>query len=432
MLATSLAYRALSLIATTVLRLGNPLSAKLHAGDRGRRASLARWRSWGGAHRDPRRPLLWIHAPSVGEGLQAEEVIRILRARHPAWQQVYSFFSPSAEALARRLPVDHADYLPYDTRPNADAMLEALRPTALVFSKLDLWPELATRAHHHGARVGMIAATVSPVSARLIPVARALTRSGYAALDRIGAVDHPDAGRLVALGANPAHITVTGDPRFDSAVRRAAAIASDDPLRRLTAGTPTLVAGSTWDADERMLLEAFVRVRKDHPQARLILVPHEPTPSRLSQLARRIAKHRLTETRLSALGESVPNLVVVDRVGVLAAIYSGAAVGYVGGGFGALGLHSVIEPAACGVPVVFGPRWRSSREAGLLIAANGGQALEGAGVAAAGAELAVLWSRWLADPSVAAEWGRRAAEFVQRGLGAAERNAAMVIELMSA
>ncbi len=429
--ATSIAYRALSLASIALLRLGRPFNEKLRTGDRGRRTSLGRWQAWARQHRDPDRPLLWVHAPSVGEGLQAEEVLRHLDTSTHPWQRVFSFFSPSAEPLARRLPVDHADYLPYDTRPNADAMVAALRPRALVFSKLDLWPELATRATAGGVRVGMIAATVSPVSGRLHPLARALTRPGYAALDRVGAIDHPDAVRLAILGVDPTRITTTGDPRFDSASRRAAAIAEDDPLRRLTAGGATLVAGSTGDGDEAAVLPAFAEVRTRHPAARLVVVPHEPSPARLARLERRIAAAGLTSEKLSSLDDTtVPSVTVVDQVGVLSRLYAGAAAAYVGGGLGTAGLHSVLEPAACGVPVVFGPRWQSSREAGLLIAVKGGHALAARASAEAGAELAVLWDQWLADPMATSARGRRAAEVVARELGAAERSAAIVSELM--
>ena len=273
---TSIAYRALAGLANALVPLVARGSGKLAQGDRARRAALDQWLRWSTTHRDRSRPLLWVHAPSVGEGLQANAVLERLRRRNPSWQIVYSFFSPSAEQLATRQPVDYAGYLPYDTRSNVGPLLEMLAPTALVFTKLDLWPELSTGAAARGVKLGMIAATVSAVSRRGHPIARILTQPGYQALDRIGAVAEPDATRLIGLGARPAAITITGDPRFDSALERARAIAADDPLRRLTAGAPTLVAGSTWPADERVLLDAYRQVRNRHPDARLVLVGQFP------------------------------------------------------------------------------------------------------------------------------------------------------------
>ena len=428
---TPLSYRVLARLGSAAVRIGNRFSPKLKAGDSGRRSALRRWEAWASAHRDPARPLVWFHAPSVGEGLQAEEVLTRLRARHPDWQLLYSHFSPSAIQLASRQQVDYADFLPYDIRPNVDRLLTALRPQALVFTKLDLWPELASRAEGTGVEVGMVAATVSPVSGRLHPIARRLTAAGYASLGRIGAIDYPDASRLAELGCQPERIRVLGDPRFDSAARHAAAIEPNDPLHRLTTGAPTLVAGSTWPEDEAVLLAAYQMVRSSHPTARLVLVPHEPTPRHLQQLEARGSEWGVPVSALSRLGAGdVPALLVADRVGILATLYAQASVAFVGGGFATAGLHSVLEPAACGVPVLFGPRWQSSREAGLLIAAKGGHALTTGEVGTAARELAAYWGTWLADPAGRDEAGRQARAVVNRGLGAADRCAALVDEMV--
>ena len=422
---TSIAYRVLARAASALVPLIAKGSSKLARGDRARRAALEQWRQWSTTHRDRSRPLLWVHASSVGEGLQANAVLERLRRRNPAWQIVSSFFSPSAEALARRQPVDYAGYLPYDIRSNVGPLLEMLAPTALVFTKLDLWPELATGAEARGVKLGMIAGTVSPRSGRGHPVARWLTRPGYQVLDRIGAIAEPDANRLIDLGAPAAGITITGDPRFDSALERAQAIRLDDPLRRLTAGAPTLVAGSTWPSDERVLLDAFREVRNRSPSARLILVPHETT--HVESLTAAVRRAEWPHVRLTELGDEVPAIVIVDRVGRLATIYGGARAAYVGGGFGSAGLHSVLEPAAFGVPVIVGPRWQSSREAGLLISAGGARAVTSVESAA---QLAETWVEW-SDPEASAASGARALEVVTRGLGAADRNAALVEELMA-
>lgn len=426
---TSRAYRALAVTAKALLPFAAPFSSKLAEGDQGRRQAIGRWAEWA-ATSEPARPLLWVHAPSVGEGLQANEVLGILRSRHPEWRMVYTFFSPSAASLATRQPVDHADYLPYDTPADVGAMLSALKPRALVFTKLDLWPELATRARASGVRVGMIAATVSAVSRRLHPVVRRLAWSGYHALERVGAIDHPDASRLEALGVSRGTIVITGDPRFDSALRRARE-ATNHPLRHLTASSPTLVAGSTWPGDEIVLLTAFATVLETHPGARLIVVPHEPTAGHLDRLERKARARRLRPRRLSALGPAeAPPLVIIDRVGVLAGLYTNAAIAYVGGGFGSAGLHSVLEPAACGIPVTFGPRWQSSREAGLLLAAKAGLALPGA-VPVASSVLAEWWRAALDEPDQRTRAGKAALAMVHNEIGAASRSADVVELLMA-
>jgi 3-deoxy-D-manno-octulosonic-acid transferase len=275
----------------------------------------------------------------------------------------------------------------------------------------------------------MVAATVAPGSGRLRWPVRQLLRPGYASLSLAGAISADDASRLEKLGVAPERIRVTGDPRFDSVVEKVSAVLPDDPLRRFGRSAVTMVAGSTWPADERVVLDAFARLHVHRPDARLILVPHEPTETHLAPVERSAARLGLpTPVRLSQAGDTPVPFLLVDRVGVLAALYTGAAMAYVGGGFGRAGLHSVLEPAACGIPVVFGPNWQNSRDASLLLAAGGAESLSGFGTEEAGEALHALWHDWLGNEARRLAEGQRAREVVERGRGAAEASAALVEE----
>ena len=328
--------------------------------------------------------------------------------------------------MARRLSVEAADYLPYDLPASAGRLLDALAPDLLVFAKLDLWPELATRAAAAGTAVALVAATVSRDSGRLRWPARALLRPGYAAVRAAGAIAQADASRVASLGVPADRIRVTGDPRFDSVAARVAAVPPDEPLLRFGRGAPTLVAGSTWPPDEAALVAAFARVRERHPEARLILVPHEPTAEHLRALDRRIAAAGLpAPARLGTAVAPVP-LLVVDRVGVLATLYGAGTMAYVGGGFGRTGLHSVLEPAAWGVPVLFGPR-RPSRDAELLLERGAAVVLERRTRRRCWREPGRGGSRRRPQGGGRA----RAREIVERGLGAARRSAELLAELIS-
>jgi 3-deoxy-D-manno-octulosonic-acid transferase len=438
---TSLPYRALVRLGISLAPLWSRGRPKLRTGLAARAGGRERMTAWARAHRDPARPLLWMHAPSVGEGLQAEAVLSLLHARHADWQIAYTHFSPSAGDLALRQAADLADYIPWDRPEDVSAALDALRPAALVFSKLDLWPELATRAEARGIAVGIIAATVSPGSGRLKWPARALLRPGYRAVALAGAISDGDAERLAVLGVPRNRIEITGDSRFDSALSRVRAIPPDDPLLALTQGAPTLVAGSTWPEDEEVLFRAFGAVRAVRPDVRLIVAPHEPTPEHLAALDQRARSAGLDPPARASGDHGLAPLLVVDRVGVLSTLYSGAALAYVGGGFGTAGLHSVIEPAACGVPVLFGPKWRNSREAGLLLRQRGAVVvsadfpdwldLDRTSTFAGASPLAAIWLSLLRNPGHARAAGRRALECVEAGLGAATRNAGLVERLMS-
>jgi len=429
MLATSPLYRAVAHTGVALVPAIGLASEKVARSHRGRLGAVERFAAWGRQHRDHARPLIWLHAPSVGEGLQAESVLKVLRHRHPDWQFAYTWFSPSAEAFGRRLPVDVADYLPYDLRGAADAVIGALRPSALVFSKLDLWPELATRAAGRGVKVVMVAATVAPGSGRLRWPVRTLLQPGYACLGAAGAISADDAGRLARLGVPVPRVRVTGDPRFDSVLHKVAAVSRTDPLLRF-GGRGTLVAGSTWPGDEEVVLDAFARLHVHRPDARLILVPHEPTEAHLVPIERRAAALGLpAPVRLGKAAGPTPFL-LVDRVGVLAALYGAGGMAYVGGGFGRAGLHSVLEPAAWGIPVAFGPRWQRSRDAGLLLEGGGGEALAAFGVEEAGEALHTLWHEWLRNEPRRSTQGQAARAVVESGRGAALASAALVEEAL--
>lgn len=427
---TSWGYRTAVRLGAALAPAIGLLDRKVGEGHRHRGGAVARLAAWAAGHRVPGRPLAWFHAASVGEGLQAESVLLELRRLVPACQLVYTHFSPSAEPLARRLAVDAADYLPYDLPRAADRLLDALVPDLLVFVKLDLWPELATRAAGRGTTVALVAATVSGGSRRLRWPARAALHSGYAVVAAAGAIAEADASRLSRLGVPSDRIRVLGDPRFDSVAARVAAVPPDEPLLRFGRGAPTMVAGSTWPADETVLLDAFARLRARRPEARLILVPHEPTSDHLAAIERRAVQAGLpVPVRLSAAGGPTP-LLVVDRVGVLAALYGAGTMAYVGGGFGRAGLHSVLEPAAWGVPVAFGPRWRESHDARLLLDAGVAEALPGGNPQRASSALESWWTRWILDPAARHECGQRGLAMLRAGTGAAGRSAELLVELL--
>ena len=419
-------YAAAGAVAQVAAGIVPTSAGKFGASLRARRGIRARYTDWGATHRDPDRPLLWIHAPSVGEGLQARPVIALLRERHPKLQIAYTFFSPSAAPFAAAVGADFCDYLPFDTFGDSDAAVRALRPTALVFSKLDVWPMLVERAVAHGTRVGLISATLAEASARTSGMASWLLRDAYHALDAIGAIDTRDATRLIQLGVRADRVHVTGDTRYDQVRDRAAVADRGSALLAPLASTRrTLVAGSTWPSDEAVLLDAWRAVLARLPQARMIIAPHELTTSQLTNIERWAERSQLRCARIGAASQSQADVVLVDRVGVLGDLYALADIAFVGGGFHGAGLHSVLEPAAFGVPVLFGPQYGASRDATRLLANGGGFATSSA------QELATRMVSLLTETDARLTAGGRARALVESGLGAAVKSAALVEQLLA-
>jgi 3-deoxy-D-manno-octulosonic-acid transferase len=416
------AYEGVAVLARALASVTPPSSNKLLRTFAARRGIRARFAAF---ERLPGRPLLWMHAPSVGEGLQARPVLELARERARQWQLAYTYYSPSAERFAANLDVDFRDVLPFDVTGDVRTALAALDPSALVFSKLDVWPTLAREASRRDVALGLISATLAPGSNRRRGIAAALLRDAYARLDRVGAISDDDAERLVSLGVPRAHVTVTGDTRFDQVWARAArADVNGALLAPLRSDRPTLVAGSTWPADEKALFDAWSSLREYLPEARLIIAPHEPTPTHLEPIERWCLEAKIRHARLATDETANADVVIVDRVGVLGDLYAVADVAFVGGGFHAAGLHSVLEPAAFGAPIVFGPRYTNSREAGLLVAADAATSASDAPT------LEIAIGHWLEDVTARRRAGDAARDVVRAGLGAAERSYELVTSLM--
>lgn len=420
-------------VARSVLPLVSRFDEKLARGLAGRHDAVARLEAWAAANRDPRRPLVWFHAPSVGEGLMAQAIMEAVRAGRPDAQLAFTHFSPSAERLAEHIGADVADYLPWDVASEASRALAALRPDVLAWVRTEAWPVLSSLAKARGTALTLVNAVLSHGSSRLLPHARFLLGPTYRRLDAVGAVASADAVRFARLGLGPDRVRVTGDARFDQVWARVQALRRDDPLLRRLAepGVVTLVAGSTWGADEARLVPAFRRAKVATPGTRwrLVVAPHEPEERHLTALEARLTSAGLSHARLARVeaGGEVPDVVVVDRVGVLADLYALAEVAYVGGGFHSDGLHSVVEPAALGVPVVFGPRHGNAREATELEDAGAGFEVSDARelescFTGLGGEVGV---------DVRRRSGAAALAYVQARLGGAEANAELVLERLA-
>jgi 3-deoxy-D-manno-octulosonic-acid transferase len=428
---TDLAYDS----AIRTLRIASPALArgdsKLARGLRGRRGAAARLIEWARVHRDPRRPLIWLHAPSVGEGLQARAVHEALGSLDPEVQTVFTHFSPSAEALAKAFGADVSDYLPWDDAREMAPVLEALRPDVLSFTKTEVWPVLTREAETRGTGLTLIGATLPRGSSRLSPVARPVLRPAFARLAAVHAVAAEDSTRFALLGVPAERVIVTGDPGIDSAAQRAAAADPEAPyLRAFLPSTPRIVAGSTWAADEAVLLPAFRLLREGPQRFQIVIAPHEPDVPHVRALLARLREEGWQAATLAdvegAGSREAWDAVVVDRVGVLAHLYTVATVAYVGGGFHDKGLHSVLEPAAAGVPVCFGPRHHNAHAAEKLVEAGGARVVAGAGA------LFQLMEEWLGDEKPRRSTGEAARAYIDGHRGAARRSAELLLRLIRA
>ncbi len=373
-----------------------------------------------------------MHAPSVGEGLQAKAVFESLLETYSTLQSAYTFFSPSAVKLARDLEVDVAGYLPWDVSSELEQLLTELAPDLVSFTKTEVWPGLTTAATGRGIPVVLCAATLSEGAGRLRPGARQLLRPTFSSLSKVLAIAEEDGERFLDLGVPSQRIEVTGDPGIDSAWVRARGAMPSAPYLApfLRDDRPTLVAGSTWRSDEELLIPVVRELKGRFGHLRSIIAPHEPTAGHLHRLELAVRKAGFETDRLARIedrGDDVGvDVVLVDRVGILAHLYTLGSIAYVGGGFRRDGLHSVLEPAAVGLPVVFGPQHAHARAASELIRDGGASSVDG------GAGLLNTLQGWMEDKELRTATGENALGYIERHRGAADRTARAVAEFFPA
>jgi 3-deoxy-D-manno-octulosonic-acid transferase len=387
-----------------------------------RRGLLDRYRAWASTSRDKSRPLLWVHAPSVGEGLQALPVIERIRTRRPDLQLVYTFFSPSAERFAKTTGADFHDYLPFDSARDTAKALDILEPSAIVFSKLDVWPVLVSKASKRGVKLGLLSATVPESSNRRSSMALLALEDAYAALDVVGAISPQDAARLLEMGVHGDRMTVTGDTRYDQVWARANSKSAtrDEIIAKHGDRRLTLVAGSTWPSDESRLLPAWIQTKRELPSARLIIAPHELSKSHLDAIEKWARESSLSLSRTSEPASRVTDVLLVDQYGLLGDMYALGHAAYVGGGFQDAGLHSLLEPASFGAPVLIGPMHTDNRDARLLVDGGGAVRCPGAG------DIRARLLAWFRNPGVHQRASAAARRVVEAGVGAADRSTELI------
>jgi len=318
-------------------------------------------------------PRFWIHASSMGEYEQARPLLQEINRRFPAAVRVLTFFSPSAYANIKRanIPAEVVSYLPFDSIQNARRFIRIINPAAAIIIRHDFWPNHLWEARRHGAAILLTNASVSANarSLRHWPFVRHFNRAVFDTFNTICAVSESAAGSLKPLVRYPERLVVTGDSRYDQVLFRSQSKKIDEVLpANWRDGSPLFVAGSTWPSDEEILLPAFIAVRSKLPALRMILVPHEPTSEHLAQLENQLHNVALASARLSEeerLAKKDAQVLLIDRIGILAIVYSAGQAAFVGGSFGP-GVHSVLEAAVHGVPVIVGPRFKNSPEAMAL------------------------------------------------------------------
>jgi 3-deoxy-D-manno-octulosonic-acid transferase len=367
---------------------------------------------------------VWIHGSSVGEARIVAGLAAALRKRLPDRSLAVSAFTRTGrEQLPSRPDVDAAFFAPLDFRGLPGRLLDAMRPALLAIVETELWPNLLHEAQERNVPVVLVNGRISPEMISRYRRLGALYRPLLAGMTLVCAQSEEDARRFKELGAPEPVTHVTGNVKYDlplpavdeTALRRELGL----PLER-----PVFVAGSTGPGEEDLVLDAFDIARESSPDLHLILAPRHP--ERCGDIERLIASRRLESRRLSSAAPpgGAPDISLVDCVGRLGKLYKLAAAAFVGGSLIPAGGHNVLEPAALGIPVLFGPHTETFAEpAAMLERAGGGRRVRGADDL--GRNLAAL----LNDPRCRRDMASRAERLVSSNRGALERSIELILSL---
>jgi 3-deoxy-D-manno-octulosonic-acid transferase len=317
----------------------------------------------GGFHQ---RPCLWIHAVSVGEVGLIGGVIQRLEKRYPQTPIVVSCSTDTGYDLAvQRFGSDRVFFCPLDFTWAVGRTLRHLKPRALLLAELELWPNLIKAARHLDAHVIVINGRLSDRSASGYRRFHRLTESLFASLSRVECQDQTSAENFAACGTPAERIAVGGSLKFDNAPRTRDC--ADVQSRSLWAGVEphhvVWIFGSTQEGEERIALDVYQKLWRQHPELRLILVPRHP--ERFERAANLVTSDGLIAHRRSCDEAMRPSqwtsdrVVVVDTIGELRHWWGVGQIATVGGSFGDRGGQNMLEPAGYGCAISFGPNTRN-------------------------------------------------------------------------
>lgn len=349
---------------------------------------------------DPTAKYVWFHAASLGEFEQGRPLIEQLRATHPEYKILLTFFSPSGYEVRKNYEgADIVCYLPLDTIRNARRFLRAVHPVMAFFIKYEFWYNYLHILRHRGVPVYSVSSIFRPGQVFFKWYGRNYAKVLHC-ITHFFVQNEVSLQLLKGIGIDEA--TVVGDTRFDRVLQikeQAKKLPiveafkgingkgeacndepSEDACKRVLSkdacngnlsengckGCKVFVAGSSWQPDE----DIFIRFFNDHPDWKLIIAPHVIGEDHLAYILDKLQMKAVRYTQATEQSAAEARCLIIDCFGLLSTIYRYGEIAYVGGGFG-VGIHNVPEAAVWGVPVLFGPNNKRFQEAQDLLACKG-------------------------------------------------------------
>lgn len=376
-------------------------------------------------------PRIWIHAVSMGEVSAVHPLVKELRARYPRGAILLSTTTASGIQIARER-VTEADaifFFPFDVPFILRRLLRRIRPGLFILAETEIWPNALRLAKKAGARTLLVNGRISERSFPRYRKTRFFWTSVLDNLDRLSMIRVLDGERVIVMGANPVHVFVNGNCKFDQAALSIVPAHADEmrKLLELKETDRVFVAGSTHEGEEEAVVQAFLTMREKHPDLILILVPRhiDRVPRVEKILTQRGLPDYILRSRLHPGGRMGKTVVLWDTFGELFKVYAIATLVFCGASLVPKRGQNILEPAAWGKTVLYGPSMEDFMDAKeLLESCQAGITVRSA------AELAEKGRYLLDHPQELANRGKFGREAVLTSQGATRRNAKLAIRLL--
>lgn len=310
-------------------------------------------------------PLVWIHCASLGEFEQGRPLIEKWKENFSDTKILLTFFSPSGYEVRKDYQgADFIFYLPLDTPRNAKRFFKLAKPKYAIFVKYEFWQSFLRQAGKTGTKLFLISAIFRQDQLFFKSYGRWYRKI----LSFFSHIFVQDDNSVQLLSQFPnLSVSLAGDTRFDRVVQIAGQQKNLPVAENFVAGRFCFVLGSTWEKDEDILLRY---IDEDTSDACYILAPHEIGAQHIQQLTSRLGEKALRYSEAEGKKLQDYQVLLIDNMGMLSALYRYGKVAYIGGGFGS-GIHNILEPAVYNIPVIFGPRHEKFREAVALVKEGG-------------------------------------------------------------
>lgn len=355
--------------------------------------------------------VIWFHCASLGEFEQGRPILEKLKEKHPTHKFVLTFFSPSGYEIRKDYKVaDVVCYLPLDSKRNTRKFIDVVNPELVVFVKYEFWPNILKELKTRKIKTILISGIFRD-SQTFFKWYGGWMRQSLKAFEHFFVQDESSQKLLKSVGFK--NITVSGDTRFDRVYEITKQNNKLDFIEEFKNNHYTLVAGSTWNDDEDLLVDYINNSASN--EEKFIIAPHNINSEAIKELEMAISKKTVLFSEKPHEDLSNFQVFIIDTVGILTKIYSYADIAYVGGGFTKSGVHNVLEPATFGIPIVIGPNFNKFNEAIELVKEEACFTIDKS------EKLSVLLRKFYQGKKIRLEAGEKALNYVFNKTGASSK-----------